>query len=139
VEDLLASQDAASGAIKQQFGKGNESGRCSPCAPQSNAAYGEKTSGSLLQPCMIYAACDTLPVLSGSGEGPIMHDGTEPLSDALYTLSFAVTGLREAFGATGVQRYAVSTEPSSPHYVPFIGQFSREGPIAPRKYTSPAT
>ena len=26
-----------------------------------------------------------------------MHDGTEPLSDALYTLSFAVAGLREAF------------------------------------------
>ena len=110
VTDLLASQDPASGAIKQEFGvssdrtsvdlvihgggvlerllcvfvcvqKGNERGRCGPCAPASNAAY-------------------------GSGEGPIMHDGTEPLSDALYTLSFAVAGLREAYGATGLQRYA---------------------------------
>lgn len=81
VRDLLASQDPASGAIKQEFGKGNESWRCSPCAPGSNAEY-------------------------GSGEGPIMHDGTEPLSDALYTLSFAVAGLREAYGATGLQGYA---------------------------------
>jgi hypothetical protein len=81
VTDLLASQDPASGAIKQEFGKGNESGRCGPCAPATNAEY-------------------------GSGEGPIMHDGTEPLSDALYTLSFAAAGLREAYGATGLQRYA---------------------------------
>ena len=27
-------------------------------------------------------------------------------SDALYTLSFAAAGLREAYGATGLQRYA---------------------------------
>ena len=79
VTDLLASQDA-SGAIKQEFGRGNESGRCAPCAPSSNNAY-------------------------GSGEGPIMHDGTEPLADSLYTLSFALAGLREAYGATGLGRY----------------------------------
>lgn len=69
--DMLASQDRLTGAIKQEFGTGNESGRCSPCAPGSNAAY-------------------------GSGEGPLMHDGTEPIADSLYTLSFAVAGLREA-------------------------------------------
>ena len=83
VTDLLVSQDRLSGAIKQEFGTGKEAGRCGPCAPASNAAY-------------------------GSGEGPIMHDGTEPLSDALYTLSFAIAGLREAYGATGIERYAAA-------------------------------
>ena len=80
VRDLLASQDAKTGAIKQEFGRGNESGRCSPCAPSSNSAY-------------------------GSGEGPIMHDGEEPLADSLYTLPFALAGLREAFGATQLEHY----------------------------------
>jgi hypothetical protein len=46
--DLLASQDTSTGSIKQEFGKGNETGRCSPCAPSSNEQY-------------------------GSGEGPIMY------------------------------------------------------------------
>ena len=34
------------------------------------------------------------------------HDGDEPLTDALYSLNFALIGLREAFGATGNARYA---------------------------------
>jgi hypothetical protein len=64
--DLLASQHPC-GAIKQEFGKGAEANKCSPCAPGSNAAY-------------------------GSGEGPIMFDGTEAVTDALYTLNFALAG-----------------------------------------------
>ena len=81
--DLIKFQDV-SGAIRQMFGTGKEAGKCSPCAPRSNAEY-------------------------GSGEGPILdHAGNQPISDALYTLSFALAGLREAYGATGEVEYAVS-------------------------------
>jgi hypothetical protein len=59
LQDLLAAQDKATGAIRQAFGTGNFSGRCSPCAPKSNAEY-------------------------GSGEAPLLdHFGNETISDAL--------------------------------------------------------
>jgi hypothetical protein len=75
-------QDNTTGAIKQMFGTGKEAGKCSPCAPSSNEAY-------------------------GNGEGPILdHTGAQPISDSLYTLSFALAGLREAYGATGEIEYA---------------------------------
>ena len=74
ITDLLDSQQQC-GAIKQRFGTGNEASRCRPCAPRSNADY-------------------------GSGEGPIMFSGNESLTDSLYTLNFALAGLREAVGAT---------------------------------------
>eukprot|EP01052_Picozoa_sp_SAG31_P005951 SAG31_NODE_270_length_18732_cov_9.342618_7_plen_188_part_00 len=77
--DLLASQDNFTGAIKQEFGIGKEARRCGPCAPATNEEY-------------------------GSGEGPLMHDGSEPIADSLYTLSFALVGLREAVGATNDER-----------------------------------
>merc|ERR1712224_491792 len=80
VMDLLATQQP-SGAIKQAFGHGKEATRCNPCAPKSNEDY-------------------------GSGEGPIMFSGNESVTDALYTLNFALIGLREAYGATGDQSYA---------------------------------
>ena len=72
--DLIVSQQP-NGGVKQRFGTGTEAKRCSPCAPASNAAY-------------------------GSGEGPIMFDGSEPLTDSLYTLNFLLAGLREAVGAS---------------------------------------
>ena len=70
-----------SGGIKQFFGTGKEAGHCNACPPGSNAAY-------------------------GSGEQPLMLDGSEPLTDSLYSLNFALLGLREAAGATGEARYA---------------------------------
>eukprot|EP00039_Didymoeca_costata_P026681 m.16390 g.16390 ORF g.16390 m.16390 type:complete len:895 (-) comp5685_c0_seq1:159-2843(-) len=59
------------GTIRQSFGTGAEAGRCSPCVPRSNSEH-------------------------GSGEGPILFNGTEPVSDALYTINFAIIGLWEA-------------------------------------------
>ena len=74
VEMLLATQ-TSSGGIKQMFGQGLEANRCSPCPLKDNAAY-------------------------ATGEGPIMSDGTEAITDSLYTINFALAGLREAYGAT---------------------------------------
>jgi hypothetical protein len=72
-----------SGGIKQFFGVGKEAGRCSHCPPASNAEYGDS-------------------------EEPLMQDGDEPITDALYSLNFALIGLREAAGATGDPRYAAA-------------------------------
>ena len=72
--DVLAAQQP-NGGVKQMFGTGAEAKRCSPCAPVSNEQY-------------------------GSGEGPIMFTGREPLTDSLYTLNFLLAGLREAAGAS---------------------------------------
>jgi hypothetical protein len=45
------------------------------------------------------------PFISVRWHNTCRHDGDEPLSDALYTLSFAIAGLREAYGATGNRTY----------------------------------
>lgn len=70
VADRLLAYQLLSGGIKQFFGVGAEAGRCSACPPTSNAAY-------------------------GGGEQPLMLDGSEPLTDSLYSLNFAIIGLRE--------------------------------------------
>lgn len=75
VAGRLLTFQTATGGIKQFFGTGEEAGKCSSCAPTSNAAY-------------------------GAGEAPLMFAGSEPLTDCLYGLNFALIGLREAFGAT---------------------------------------
>ena len=87
--DLLATLQPC-GALRQVFGTGREAGRCSPCAPGSNAAY-------------------------GSGEGPIIFNGTEPVSDALYTVNFALAGLHEAYGATGNETSVAPRQPPHIH------------------------
>ena len=76
VANALLDYQVASGGIKQFFGAGDEAGKCRDCPPTSNAAY-------------------------GSGEAPLMFDGSEPLTDALYSTNFVLLGLREAVGATG--------------------------------------
>ena len=37
-----------------------------------------------------------------------MFSGDEPVTDSLYTLGFALAGLREAYGATGNATYAAA-------------------------------
>ena len=69
------------GGIKQFFGSGPEAHKCHHCPPTSNADY-------------------------GSGEQPLLFTGNEPLTGCLYSLNFALIGLREATGATGEHRYA---------------------------------
>ena len=81
VAGLLLDYQLLSGGIRQFFGVGKEAGKCTHCAPASNAEY-------------------------ATGEQPLMQDGDEPLTDALYSLNFALLGLREAVGATGDERYA---------------------------------
>jgi hypothetical protein len=80
------------GGVKQFFGVGAEAGKCSHCAPSSNADY-------------------------ASDEQPLMQNGDEPLTDALYSLNFALLGLREAVGATGDARYAAAERALSDYLV----------------------
>jgi len=85
VVNRLLTYQTVQGGIKQFFGQGNETGRCNDCPPKSNADY-------------------------GSGEAPLMFDGSEPITDCLYSLNFAVIGLREAYGATGNARYKAAED-----------------------------
>lgn len=85
VADRLLTYQTVQGGIKQFFGEGNEAGKCNACPPTSNENY-------------------------GSGEAPLMFDGSEPITDCLYSLNFAVIGLREAFGATGDVQYQVAED-----------------------------
>ena len=61
------------GGIKQFFGTGKETGRCNACPPNSNADY-------------------------GNGEAPLLFYGNETITDCLYSLNFALIGLREVCG-----------------------------------------
>ena len=76
VVDRLLSYQTEAGGIKQFFGTGIESNKCSACVPTSNENY-------------------------GSGEAPLMFFGNETITDCLYSLNFIAIGLREAYGATG--------------------------------------
>lgn len=39
-----------------------------------------------------------------------MFDGSEPITDCLYSLNFALIGLREAYGATGDARFRTAED-----------------------------
>jgi hypothetical protein len=88
---LLAYQ-TKSGGIKQFWGAGNESGKFGTAPPRSNAQF-------------------------GGGESTLMMDGSEPVTDALYSLNFAAIGLLEAAGATGDPRYAKAGKALSDYLV----------------------
>ena len=102
VTEMLLSTQTSNGGIKQMFGQGPEAGRCSPCPARDNAAY-------------------------ATGEGPIMFDGSEAITDSLYTINFALAGLREAYGATGVARYA-EAEKALGEYLARTQVYSQEHP-----------
>lgn len=77
-DDLLATQDASSGAIREKIDKIAE-GVFPP--PASNEAY-------------------------GTTETPVIQQNGDPICDLLYTTNFALLGLHEAAAATGDAFYS---------------------------------
>lgn len=91
IEDMMSYQDAETGAIRDAFGEPGEGvGRFGPYT--SNAAY-------------------------GTHEAPVIQENGDPCVDALYTSSFAMLSLNEAYNATNDNKYKKYSDSLSDFFV----------------------